>query len=75
MAKKKDSYEESMKKLEDIAEKIERGDMGLDMMIKLFEQGMELVKECQEFLSAAELRINKLVGDSGSETEEFLPEQ
>ena len=73
MAKKKNTFEQNMKKLEEIVESIEQGDMELDKTITLFEQGKSLVKECQEFLNQAELKINKLAGD-GETTQEFSPE-
>lgn len=74
MGKKKSTYEENVKRLEDIATKIEAGDMGLEQTIELFEEGIALAKECQQFLNQAELKVNKLVGEQGGKTEEFMPE-
>ena len=60
MAKKKLSFEESLAKLEEIAEQIERGDIGLEESITKYEEGMNLVKQCRDVLEKAELRIQKI---------------
>lgn len=73
MAKKKHGYEEDVKRLEEIADKIERGEMGLEQTIELFEEGIKLVKECQKFLNQTELKVNKLL-ENGESVEKFAPE-
>jgi len=73
MSKKKNTYEEDVKRLEEIAGKIERGDLGLEQTIELFEEGIKLVKECQKFLNQTELKVNKLLED-GESVEKFAPE-
>jgi exodeoxyribonuclease VII small subunit len=73
MAKKK-TYESDIKRLQEITEKIEQGDMDLDKTVALFEEGTELAKECHEFLNKTELKINKLINDHGEQTEDFNPE-
>ncbi|MGB0717336.1 MAG: exodeoxyribonuclease VII small subunit [Phycisphaerae bacterium] len=60
MAKKKASFEDSLRELEQIAEKIEGGEIGLEESITQYEKGMALVKHCREILGKAELRIQKL---------------
>lgn len=57
---KKLSFEEALKQLESIAEKIEQGKIGLEESITQYEQGMALVKQCQDILAKAELRIQQL---------------
>ena len=46
---KKDTvnFETSLKKLEKIIEKLEDGDVSLEDSVKSFEEGIGLVKECQ----------------------------
>ena len=63
---KKDTvnFESSIKKLEQIVAKIEDGDISLEESVKSFEEGVGLVKECQKQLSAAELKVKKLL-DNG----------
>ena len=41
------TFEESMKELEVIAEKLSDGEVSLDESIKLFEDGMKISKNCQ----------------------------
>lgn len=60
MAKKKLTFEESLAKLEDIAEQIEQGEIGLEESISRYEEGMNLVKHCRDVLEKAELRIQKI---------------
>lgn len=71
---KKITFEDNMKRLEQIADRIENGEMGIEETIKLFEEGKKLAQECQEYLNGAELKINKLIGETGDRTEEFQPE-
>ena len=63
---KKDTvnFETSLKKLENIIEKLEDGEISLEDSVKSFEEGIGLVKECQKQLSQAELKVKKLL-DNG----------
>jgi exodeoxyribonuclease VII small subunit len=60
MGKRKPTFEEALKELETIAEKIEQGKIGLEESITQYERGMALVKQCREILSKAEHKIQKL---------------
>ena len=66
------SFEESLKQLEDIVNKLENGDVPLDEAIDEFTKAMELVKVCNTKLSNAEDAIAKIVQDNG-EIENFNP--
>ena len=55
MAKK--TYEDSVKRLEDIVSALERGDASLDESLKLFEEGTTLIKNCGKQLDAAEQKV------------------
>ena len=59
------SFEESLEKLEEIVSKLENGDVPLDDAIDEFGKAMELVKACENKLSAAEESIAKIVQDNG----------
>ena len=59
----KNSLESSLKRLEDIVEKLEHGDASLDDAVILYEEGIQISKECAEKLKAAELKIKKLSKD------------
>jgi len=59
-AKKTDpgpNFEGAMDRLEEIVEQMESGKMLLEELIVRYEEGMKLVKVCQERLASAEQRI------------------
>ena len=70
MSNSKNTFEESLKKLEKIIEKLEDGNVNLDDSIKSFEEGVALVKECQKQLSEAEIKIQTLLEDGNVEPTE-----
>ncbi|MFL6519297.1 MAG: exodeoxyribonuclease VII small subunit [Chthoniobacterales bacterium] len=51
------SFEGAMDRLEEIVEQMESGKMMLEELIGRYEEGMKLVKVCQERLASAEQRI------------------
>ena len=58
------SFEETMKKLEEIATELEKNDLDLDTSVAKFEEGMELSKQCNKMLEEAEKRISILIWNS-----------
>ena len=56
------SFEENMKKLEEIVNKLENGNAKLDESIKLFEEGIDLTKTLQKTLDEAEGKIKEVTG-------------
>ena len=74
--RKKPTFEESLKELEQITEQIESGGIGLEESIAKYEQGMKLVAKCRAILTKAEQRIQTLAptpsGDlKASDTDKF----
>jgi len=66
MAKKKPTFEEALKQLEELTEQIEQGRIGLEESIAKYEEGMKLVQHCRSVLAKAEQRIEQLqVGADG----------
>lgn len=61
MAVKKQSFEESMHRLEAIVDQLEKGECGLDQSLKLFEEGTKLAGQCRELLDKAEQKVNLLL--------------
>ncbi|MCE5189631.1 MAG: exodeoxyribonuclease VII small subunit [Eubacteriales bacterium] len=53
-------FEDAMQKLSEIVEKLESGEGSLDEMIRLYEEGMSMVKACERQLDAYEATISKL---------------
>lgn len=64
MAKKKESFENSLAELEKIVRQLEDGDLSLEDSLELFENGVKLSRECRERLTQAERRIEILVEDA-----------
>ncbi|MEO8950597.1 MAG: exodeoxyribonuclease VII small subunit [Chthoniobacterales bacterium] len=54
------NFEQAMSRLEEIVEKMESGDLALEDLIVRYEEGMKLVKTCQERLASAEERIEMI---------------
>ena len=63
---KKIDFESSLKELESIVEKLEDENINLEDSVKSFEEGVNLVKECQKQLQNAELKVKKLLDDGSS---------
>jgi exodeoxyribonuclease VII small subunit len=55
------NFEESLKKLESIVEKLEKGDLPLEDSLKLFEEGVGLSAACKKELDEAEGKVQLLV--------------
>ena len=70
MAHKKASFEESLKRLEEIVVHLERGDLSLQDSVKSFEEGNELVRECSRMLDEAEQKVVMLRANINGEAEE-----
>jgi len=63
----KQTFEDALSELEEIAVKLEDGTLGLDDSIKEFEKGIKLARFCQEKLEEAERKIEILQkGDDSS---------
>lgn len=61
MAKEKElSFEQQMQKLNEIVEKLEKGDVELDESISLYEEGLNLSKSLKKQLDSFEEKINEL---------------
>ena len=58
-------FEEAMQKLSEIVEKLESKEGSLEEMIRLYEEGMSLVKACEHQLDAYEATIVKLNETAG----------
>ena len=68
------NFEDTMKKLENIANELEKGDLDLDTSINKFEESMKLSKKCNEILENAEKRISILINNGEDiKEEDFVP--
>ncbi len=55
------TFEEALKRLEHIVERMEQGDLPLDESLALFQEGIELSRVCTRQLNAADEHVRKLV--------------
>jgi exodeoxyribonuclease VII small subunit len=55
------SFEQCLGRLEAIVREVESGNLDLDTAITRFTEGMELVRKCRVFLTAAEQKLNLLI--------------
>ena len=55
------TFEELQKELQDVVQRLERGDVPVDDAIALFRRGEELYRVCVERLRTAELEIEELI--------------
>ena len=53
-------FEEALQKLESIVEAMEAGELPLEELLARFEEGTQLARQCQQKLTAAELKIQQL---------------
>jgi exodeoxyribonuclease VII small subunit len=65
--KKKPPFEQSLKRLEEIVEKLEGEGLSLEDSLALFEEGVRLAEECSRRLDAAEKKVSLLLKDKEGE--------
>ncbi len=78
-------FEEALKELEKVVERLESGELSLEDALAAFEEGIRLVKYCNQKLTEVERKIELLVKDkegklqlkplAGLEEEEPEPEE
>ncbi|WPX96161.1 exodeoxyribonuclease VII small subunit [Candidatus Bandiella euplotis] len=58
------SFEDAMKRLEEIIKNLENGNVALESAIELYEEGIILQEHCESRLNSAKLKIEKIVKNS-----------
>ena len=68
-------FEKALKRLEEIVEKLEKGDLDLDKSLEIFEEGIKMSRICSQKLKEAEKKIEILTKDETGElkAEPFEP--
>ncbi|OGP91917.1 MAG: exodeoxyribonuclease VII small subunit [Deltaproteobacteria bacterium RBG_16_54_18] len=61
--KKEKSFEEVLRELEEIVNRLEQGDLPLEESLQLFEQGVRLSRSCHTKLDEAQKRLEILLKD------------
>jgi exodeoxyribonuclease VII small subunit len=56
------SFEDAVKRLSEIVQKLERGDLPLEESLLLFEEGVRLSRASQDKLDSAQKRVEELLG-------------
>jgi len=59
----KETFEESLHRLEEIVNQLEQGDVPLEDSLRLYEEGIQLSKACTDRLMRAESTLKKLNKD------------
>jgi len=63
------SFEDALKRLEEIVRTLERGEAPLDKSIELYQEGDKLKRHCEARLKAAQARIEQIAfGSDGKPT-------
>ncbi len=75
-------FEDALKRLEEIVDVMEKGELSLDETVSMFEEGIELSQLCQKKLDEAEKKVQILLNagkkdekavDFGDESSEDVP--
>ncbi len=61
------AFEGALKQLEDIVQRLEKGELSLEDSLKLYEDGIRLSRLCHTKLDEAEGRIEQLLKDQRGE--------
>ncbi|MFN4984651.1 MAG: exodeoxyribonuclease VII small subunit [Ignavibacteria bacterium] len=56
------SIESQLKRLEEIASLLDRGELSVDEQLKIYEEGMALAQACRAYLENAQLKVEQLAG-------------
>ncbi len=77
MAKKKSttSFEEALAELEQLVNRLERGDISLEESLDAFERGVNLTRFCQKALVDAEQKVQILIEKNGSQVLESFADE
>ena len=61
------SFEQALEKLENIVSQLESGQIKLEDAVKVYEEGNQLKKICEEKLKNAQMKVEKLLLDKQGE--------
>jgi exodeoxyribonuclease VII small subunit len=65
------SFEQALKRLEEIVETLEGGNIALEESIKIYQEGIALSKLCSGMLEEAEGKVMAIMNRSSEQMEEF----
>ena len=61
------NFEQALGELEQLVERMERGELSLEESLKQFEHGIALTRACQKALTEAEQRVQTLLESAGKQ--------
>jgi exodeoxyribonuclease VII small subunit len=75
MAQKKNTptFESALERLEQIAARMENGDLPLEDLIVAYEEGLRLIRSCSERLDEAEKRLETITRDAAGQPRGLAP--
>jgi exodeoxyribonuclease VII small subunit len=62
------SFEDSLTELEQLVNRLERGELSLEESLQAFERGVNLTRTCQKALQEAEQKVQILIEKNGNQT-------
>lgn len=69
------TFEQALARLEQIVKELESGNVPLDDLMRLYDEGTGLVKACTEKINAAEQKVRLVQMKNGTLTEEAFDGQ
>ncbi|NSW91357.1 MAG: exodeoxyribonuclease VII small subunit [Firmicutes bacterium] len=66
------TFEEAMNELEEIVQKLEKGELSLEESIEYFQRGVELSRYCSKKLDEVERRITMLIEEEKGNIKEEI---
>jgi exodeoxyribonuclease VII small subunit len=67
------SFEDALKELETIVDRLEKGDVELEASISIYERGEALRAHCDKLLRSAEARVEKITLDQNGTPSSIEP--
>jgi len=64
---KEQTFEQAIKKLDELIASLERGELSLEQSIEVYEQGVKLTAFCTNELKSAKLKLEELKAENKSE--------
>ena len=66
MSEKKNEFEESLQQLSELVNSLDNDALSIERSLLLYEQGMQLVDQCQSYLNQSKARIEKVHKDKNN---------
>jgi exodeoxyribonuclease VII small subunit len=73
MAKTVKSFEEALRRLEEIVDSLENGELSLEESIAIFEEGVGLTRNCSKQLEEAEQKVSRLLEEADGAADKDNP--